>query len=224
MSCPRIALSVADHFDVSLSQEQRQEHEQHLASCADCRLEVGMLQPIPAQLNHWQDVAVPDWDRQRAVRPVVARTSLPSRRARWRTLANWIPLAASLVLAIAVVTQTRLQVSDDGWILSFGDNNPASSVQVASVGTEQINALLAAQAAQAESQQIAMRQWVEAALRTHGEATADNLMQWVNWMEQQRQQDVQRMEAGFQQLLDRDFQTVDSVRQLASYVMYQELP
>jgi hypothetical protein len=97
-------------------------------------------------------------------------------------------------------------------------------MQVASVDMEQINALLAAHAEQAQSQQEATRQWVEAALRTHGEASADNLMEWVNWMEQQRQQDVQRMEAGFQQLLDRDFQTVDSVRQLASYVMYQEQP
>jgi len=224
MSCPRIALSVADHFDDSLSQEQRQELEQHLASCEDCRQEVVLLQQIPAQLNHWQDVAVPSWDRQQAARPIVARTTLPQRRSRWRKLADWMPLAASLVLAVAVVTQTRLQVSDDGWTLSFGGVMPASSMQVASVDMEQINALLAAHAEQAQSQQEATRQWVEAALRTHGEASADNLMEWVNWMEQQRQQDVQRMEAGFQQLLDRDFQTVDSVRQLASYVMYQEQP
>ena len=78
--------------------------------------------------------------------------------------------------------------------------------------------------AQADAQQVATRQWVETALRTHGETTADTLFQWMSWMEQQRQQDVQRMEAGFQQMLDRDFQTVDSVRQLASYVMYQEAP
>jgi hypothetical protein len=35
---------------------------------------------------------------------------------------------------------------------------------------------------------------------------------------------VQRMDAGFEQLMNRDFQTVDSVRQLASYVLYQEAP
>ena len=29
------------------------------------------------------------------------------------------------------------------------------------------------------------------------------------------------MEAGFQQMLDRDYQTVNSVQQLATYVQYQ---
>jgi len=222
MSCPRIALSVADHFDDSLTPSQRQELEQHLASCAECRQEIAQLQDIPAQLRNWQDMAVPAWDRKPQARHVLARGSLPLRRRAdsWRKAANWLPLAASMVLAVAVVTQTRLNVTDDGWSLSFGGAAP-SVTSAPALDVAQLNALLQSHA---EVQQAATRQWVEAALRAHGETTAENLMQWVNYIEQQRQQDVQRMEAGFQQLLDRDFQTVDSVRQLASYVMYQELP
>ena len=111
---------------------------------------------------------------------------------------RWAPLAASLVLAIAVMTQTRLEVNESGWQISFGGV--------------------------ADNRQAEMQAWVEAALRTHAETTADNVYQWMTWMEQQRELDVQRMEAGFEQLLNRDYQTVDSVRQLASYVMYQESP
>ncbi|KKO11022.1 hypothetical protein LCGC14_0025070, partial [marine sediment metagenome] len=58
-----------------------------------------------------------------------------------------------------------------------------------------------------------------------GDNTADTLVQMADWFEQQRALDIQRMEAGFQQMLDRDYQTVNSVQQLASYVQYQgDLP
>lgn len=220
MSCSRIDLTVADHFDDSLTAAQRQEHQQHLASCDVCRQELAQLQHIPARLRNWQDVAVPEWDSRSVLTAAKPRRVLPRTGAGWRKLANWAPLAASMVLAMAVLAQTRLQVSEQGWSLSFGAEMPVSSAQ-AELDMERIDALLAAHA---EAQQTATRQWVEAALLTHGQATADNLYQWMSWMEQQRQQDVQRMEAGFQQLLDRDFQTVDSVRQLATYVMYQESP
>ena len=216
MSCPRIDLSVANHFDNSLTPEQRQEHAEHLVVCEICRQEIAQLENIPGQLKRWHNESVPAWDSRAIMNPPKARRSLPRRHLGLRKLAQWAPLAASLVLAVAVLTQTRLAVSADGWSISFGANAPSSSLD-----TTQLNALLTAHA---EAQQAATRQWVETALRTHGETTADNLYQWMNWMEQQRQQDVQRMEAGFRQLLDRDFQTVDSVRQLASYVMYQELP
>lgn len=220
MSCPRIDLSVADHFDDSLTPALQQAHQLHLSECEVCRQEVARLQNLSSALKSWDHEQVPAWDRRAIMNPVKARRSLRRRQIGWRKLANWAPLAASMVLAMAVLTQTRLDVSADGWSLSFGSSAPAAA-QPAALDLARIEALFAAQA---DAQQVATRQWVETALRTHGETTADTLFQWMSWMEQQRQQDVQRMEAGFQQMLDRDFQTVDSVRQLASYVMYQEAP
>jgi hypothetical protein len=123
-------------------------------------------------------------------------------------------LAASLMLAVAVLTQTRFEVTDAGWSLSFGGSAELPA-------NDQLNSYLAEFA---EAQRADTQLWVASVLRTHGETTADGIYQWMTWMEQQREQDVRRMEAGFEQLLDRDFQTVDSVRQLASYLMYQETP
>jgi|SRR5690554_6417223 len=41
-------------------------------------------------------------------------------RFRRRSVLQWLPLAASLLLAVAVVTQTRIDVDDTGWALTFG--------------------------------------------------------------------------------------------------------
>ena len=63
---------------------------------------------------------------------------------------------------------------------------------------------------------------VEQALAQFGETSADSLVQLVQYIEQQREQDMRQMEAGFRQLLNRNYQTVNSVQQLASFVQYQE--
>ncbi|MDO9519984.1 MAG: hypothetical protein Q7L19_07230 [Pseudohongiella sp.] len=214
MSCPHVAESIADHFDEFLSPATQQKHQQHLADCRECRSEIDALNALPKMLGAWQTQSVPDWDRRAIMRPHAVRKTLPHRHSHWSSVARWVPLAASLVLAIAVVTQTRVEVTDSGWSLSFGGSAQDS-------GNEQLDSYLAIYAA---AQQSDTREWVENALRAHGETTADSVYQWMTWMEQQREQDVRRMEAGFQQMLDRDFQTVDTVRQLASYVMYQESP
>lgn len=214
MTCPHIADSIADHFEEKLSPTAREKHQRHLAECHECRDEITALHSVPRLLGAWQTQSVPEWDRNVIMRPHVTRKSLPQRHSRWPSIARWAPLAASMVLAIAVVTQTRVEVTDAGWSLSFGSSDPT-------LDADQLQGYLAEYA---DNQQAETRQWVEAVLRSHGETTADSVYQWMTWMEQQREIDVQRMEAGFQQLLDRDFQTVDSVRQLASYVMYQEAP
>ena len=214
MTCPHISESVANHFEKMLSPAARLKHEQHLSDCHQCRQQLAAFGGIPQILGQWQTQSVPEWDRAGIMRPAAARKTLPQRVAVTGGIVRWAPLAASLVLAVAVLAQTRIEVTDAGWSLSFGGHSGALD-----------SAELADYLAQhAEMQQTQTRQWVEAALRVHGETTADSVYQWMTWMEQQRDQDVQRMEAGFQQLLDRDFQTVDSMRQLASYVMYQETP
>ena len=202
MSCPHIAETIANYFEEFLSPGAKQKQQQHLTECPECRREIAALNAVPAMLGQWQRQSVPDWDRSAIMRPQASRKPLSHRHTPWLAglsrVAGWAPLIASMILAVAVITQTRLEVTASGWVVSFGGS--------------------------VASQQADTRAWVEAALRSHGEATADNVYQWMTWMEQQRELDLQRMETGFQQLLDRDFQTVDSVRQLASYVMYQETP
>lgn len=220
MSCRQTPDIVADHFDSRLSSQARQEIQQHLAACADCRAELALLAPARDMLLTWQHEPVPDWDRGHAQAQAEQprRQPLLRRRPRlsWGDAGRWIPLAASLVLSVAVLTQTRLDVSDQGWQLSFGGGaNEEASLQ-------QLDAYMAAQASLQQQQN---QQMLESALQQFGDSTADTLVQLVDWFEQQRELDIQRMEAGFQQLLDRDYQTVNSVQQLASYVQYQgDLP
>ncbi|MDO9476949.1 MAG: hypothetical protein Q7L07_09565 [Pseudohongiella sp.] len=147
------------------------------------------------------------------IKPVPIRKSIPSRVRTIPLLAQWLPLAASVVLTIAVFSQTRLEVNEQGWSVSFGTSS--------TLDAQQLDDYLAAYS---RAQEADTREWVQSALKTHGETTADSVYQWMTYMEQQRELDIKRMEAGFEQLLDRDFQTVDSVRQLASYVMYQVAP
>lgn len=222
MSCHQTPDIVAEHFDTRLSPPARQLVQQHLAACADCRAELALLAPAQDMLQTWQHQPVPDWDRGHACVHAHAQSQTTSgqrqpllrrhTRLSWQDAGRWIPLAASLLLSVAVLTQTRLEVSDQGWQLSFSGGASDMSLP-------QLDAYLAAQA---NLQQQQHEQMLESALKQFGDNTADTLVQLVDWFEQQRELDIQRMEAGFQQLLDRDYQTVNSVQQLASYVQLQD--
>lgn len=213
MSCPNTPELIADHCDPMASAESLQRHRIHLEGCQYCQQELELLKPVPARLLRWQNLSMPDWDRSSMIKPVPIRKSIPSRVRTIPLLAQWLPLAASVVLTIAVFSQTRLEVNEQGWSVSFGTSS--------TLDAQQLDDYLAAYS---RAQEADTREWVQSALKTHGETTADSVYQWMTYMEQQRELDIKRMEAGFEQLLDRDFQTVDSVRQLASYVMYQVAP
>jgi hypothetical protein len=214
MSCPNTPELIADHCDPHVSAEVLKRHQLHLDACRFCQLELIVMRKVSAELLRWQPLSVPDWDRTGMIRASGARKSLPSRPLKWSVIQRWLPLAASLVLGVAVIAQSSLTVGPQGWSLSFGSQSQGLTAA-------QLDEVLTAFAA---SQQLQTRHWVESALQTHAESTADSVYQWMTYMEQQRASDVQRMESGFEQLLNRDFQTVDSVRQLASYVMYQVTP
>lgn len=214
MSCPHTPEIIADHCDADVPAEVLQRHRVHLDTCWDCRQKLSSLRGVPGELLRWQSIPLPDWDRSGMVKSTSRRKTLASRSYQWPTIGQWLPLVASLLLAVAVMTQTTLSIGPQGWSVSFG-------VQSAVLSAEQLDEYLTAHA---NTSQTETREWVEAALQTHGQTTADSIYQWMTYIEQQRAQDVQRMDAGFEQLMNRDFQTVDSVRQLASYVLYQEAP
>jgi hypothetical protein len=214
MSCPHTPEIIADHCDPDVSAEVLQRHRVHLDTCRVCQQELIALRSVPGELLRWQSIPVPHWDRSGRVKATSKRKTLPNRSHQWSAIRRWLPLAASLVLAVAVMAQTRMSIGPQGLSVSFGAQSPGFSA-------EQLDEYLTAHA---NARQAETREWVEAALQTHGQTTADSIYQWITYIEQQRALDVQRMDAGFEQLMNRDFQTVDSVRQLASYVLYQEAP
>lgn len=218
MSCPKTPEILSDHFDTSLSASARQQIQAHVDGCAVCRAELAQLEPVTNMLQGWRSEAVPEWNRAAAKGSAISHA--PDRTARkplhrsarwWTGWPQWAPLAASVMLAVAVLTQTSVSVSDEGWSVSFGGS--AAELQLA-----QLDAYLVRHA---EFQQEVNQQMIEVALQQFGENTAENLYQMVAWFEEQRELDLRRMEAGFQQILDRDYQTVSSMQQLASFVQFQ---
>lgn len=218
MSCPKTPEILSDYFDAGISEPARQQIQAHIDGCAVCRAELAQLKPVTSMLQGWHSEAVPEWNRAAAKGSAISHT--PDRAARkplhrsarwWTAWPQWAPLAASVMLAVAVLTQTSVSVSDEGWSVSFGGS--ATELQLA-----QLDAYLARHA---EYQQEVNQQMIEVALQQFGENTAENLYQMVTWFEEQRELDLRRMEAGFQQILDRDYQTVSSMQQLASFVQFQ---
>ena len=225
MSCDQTPHLIADYFDDHADAARRQQIDQHLLGCADCQQAVHELSPAAVMLAQWRDEPVPQWKPARIMQQDKGMASSPNSRhdeggqrpaaesagrARWL---QWGPLAASLVMAVAVVFQVQINVNDQGWQLSFAGRDGAT------MQTQSLDNYLADFA---EQQQLANQQMVEQALAQFGETSADSLVQLVQYIEQQREQDMRQMEAGFRQLLNRNYQTVNSVQQLTSFVQYQE--
>jgi len=60
-------------------------------------------------------------------------------------------------------------------------------------------------------------------MRQYDDNNSRNLEQVIEYFDLQRQQDLQLLQSGYQQLADSDYETIRSVQQLASYVQYQGL-
>jgi hypothetical protein len=221
MHCPQTPDVLAASCELQTGTSLSPELQAHVDGCALCRAELMQMAPVTQALTGWQNEQVPEWNRRDVgllghhhkpgKRGRKALSRIPLWASSWQ---QWAPLAASMVLAVAVLMQTSVSVSDQGWSVSFG--GAASNADVLSL--PQLEAYLAQYA---EQQQEWNQQVLQVALQQFGDHTAESLYEMVTWFDDQRELDLQRMEAGFQQMLDRDYQTVNSMQQLASFVQFQ---
>ncbi|ALO45866.1 anti-sigma factor family protein [Pseudohongiella spirulinae] len=216
MNCQHTPILVADYLGGQLAPERRLEIEAHLAACEICRCEVESLRPTLELLENYVPGETPEWDRKASAVPIVNDPGVGRRVTNWL---HWASLAASCVLATALVLQLNVQRDSDGWALSIGGQGSEAAPGEAFVTDQQLRDYLAVFA---EEQRQETQQDLQQALTRFSETSSDSMMQLVQYLERQRELDIQRMEAGFQQMLDSNFQTVNSVQQLASYVQYQE--
>lgn len=213
MNCQQTPLLVADYLGGELAPARRREIEIHLAECAHCRSEVELLRPAVELLGGYAPDEAPEWDRNATAAPISRQRRAGRRAADWL---QWGSLAASCVLATALVLQVSVQRDSTGWTVSVG--GPQQAVNSDVVTEQQLQDYLAVFA---EQQRQESQQELQQALARFSETSTDTFMQVVQYLERQRELDIQRMEAGFQQMLDSNFRTVNSVQQLASYVQYQ---
>ena len=228
MLCDQTAMLVADYFDKSLSAAARAGVDQHLAQCPTCKQEVLAMQAVVARTLQWQEQSVPEWDRASVALPLDSDTDNATFAKRsgnrsvrrvdsshWSGVSawwQWGPLAASVFMAVAVIFDLQISSNDNGFNVAFGGSY--ASLTSAAVA-EQWQLLEQQQRAET----LATMQVV---LQEFGDSNAGNLSRIVDYFEQQRQLDLELMQAGYQQLIDSDYETIRSVRQLASYVQYQD--
>lgn len=225
MSCRETESLVADYFDSSLSATQRRNLNQHVQHCAYCRDELAAAQRVDVHLRQWQDQPVPQWNRI----PEGLRKERASRKLSWFSWWQWTPAVLSLVLVLAVFSNTQLTRTQDGFVLAFGaENSMDEATLAAQLARFQEQQMLRqeqefqALAARMEERQDASNiRLMETVISQMSDSTARSLDQVMAYFEATREQDMQVLQSTYQQLADSDYETIRSVQQLATYVQYQ---
>ncbi|MES3007482.1 MAG: zf-HC2 domain-containing protein [Pseudomonadota bacterium] len=230
MTCKQTTALVVEYLESDLSAAQRSILEHHLRDCVHCRQELASVQQTQASLRSWQEEPVPQWNR------IPASLQPTEKRHRSPTLFGWqwVPLAASFLLALAVLLNVQISTTPDGIVVAFGGAAGVSEAGVSEVDvTEQLarfeeqqqqlqeEQLQAFTVRMEERQDAANARLMETMVSQFGETTSRSLEQVIAYVEEQRERDLQVLQSSYQQLADSDYETIRSVQQLATYVQYQ---
>ncbi|MCB1672535.1 MAG: zf-HC2 domain-containing protein [Gammaproteobacteria bacterium] len=221
MSCPRTSHLLTEYFDESRSPSAREETERHLRQCPDCSNELSGLLSVQESLRHWEERRVPQWDRGVALFRAERQPELPQRRG-W--ILQWLPTAASLVMLVLLVFDAEIYRDESGFRIVFA--GAGTAVQQAQLDTrfedfstvqrqrqeQQLQQFLTRLDEQQARRDLDLRQAVMSEARQLG---AENFERIYSYFEQQRQLDMETVQVSYQQLLDRDFETLRTMQQLA---------
>ena len=222
MSCPKTHYLLQEYFSEGLSAVARNELDRHLADCAHCNAQLESVLLAQQDLQQWQEQRVPHWDRHLELFRQEHRIDRPVSRF-WLSW-QWLPTAASLAMLCVLLFNVNVISNDSGFSISFAGPSASGS---------NLNAQLAdfEQAQRLEMQQLVARvegrqdstnvQLLQAVMEQAQQSTADSLDQMYAYFEQQRLLDLQDMRAGYEQLVDSDYETIRSLQQLVNYVGYQ---
>jgi hypothetical protein len=222
MSCPKTHYLLQEYFSEGLSAVVRNELDRHLADCAHCNAQLESVLLAQQDLQQWQEQRVPHWDRHLELFRQEHRIDRPVSRflLSWK----WLPTAASLAMLCVLLFNVNVISNDSGFSISFAGPSASGS---------NLNAQLAdfEQAQRLEMQQLVARvegrqdstsvQLLQAVMEQAQQSTADSFDQMYAYFEQQRLLDLQDMRAGYEQLVDSDYETIRSLQQLVNYVGYQ---
>jgi hypothetical protein len=222
MSCPKTHYLLQEYFSESLSAVARNEFDRHLADCVHCNAQLESVLLAQQDLQQWQEQRVPHWDRHLELFRQEHRIDRPVSRF-WLSW-QWLPTAASLAMLCVLLFNVNVISNDSGFSISFAGPSASGS---------NLNAQLAdfEQAQRLEMQQLVARvegrqdstsvQLLQAVMEQAQQSTADSFDQMYAYFEQQRLLDLQDMRAGYEQLVDSDYETIRSLQQLVNYVGYQ---
>ena len=226
MSCPKTQHLLTEYFSDDVSVLMREEIDRHLSTCSSCRSELNLLLSVRQQLEGWREERVPHWNRGM---DLFRRDHAGSGQVRhW--LWQWFPAAASCAMLVLLVFNVSISSSDEGFAISFGANQQPLDATVLEQRLAEFSASQTAQQNQElqtflaridERQDANNLRLMQAVMDRASQTTGENFDRMYTYFEQQRQQDLQSLLTGYQQLADSDYQTIQNVQQLANFVRFQ---
>ena len=222
MSCPKTHYILQEYFSENLLIVARDELDKHLTECVYCNAQLESVLLAQQNLRQWQDQKTPHWDRGLELFRQEHRIDRPVSRF-WISW-QWLPTATSLAMLCVLLFNVSVVSNDSGFSISFsGSSALDSNLNTQWVEFEQARRLEIKQleARVASRQDITNVQLLRAVMEQTQQSTADSFDQMYAYFEQQRLLDLQDMRAGYEQLVDSDYETIRSLRQLVNYVGYQ---
>ncbi len=221
MSCPKTEHLLQEYFSDDLAPLASEEIERHLAQCPDCNQELEALLLAQSQLQQWQQEEVPHWDRGLEL---FKREHRPGEQQKAGfSIWQWFPTAASFAMLCLLIFNTSLSTAGGGLSISFGgsDAAPAARTMLAELQQEQQREFDAMMARFEDRQDANNLQLMQAVMAQTQQTTADNLDRIFTYFEEQRLEDLQVLSQSYQQLVDSDYATIQSLQDLARYVSFQ---
>ncbi|MBT5720387.1 MAG: zf-HC2 domain-containing protein [Gammaproteobacteria bacterium] len=222
MSCPKTQYLLQEYFSEDLSAVARDELDRHLSDCAHCNAELESVLFVQRDIQQWQEQSVPHWDRGRELFRREHRAERPLSQL-WLSR-QWFPTAASLAMLCVLLFNVSVVSNESGFSVSFGGSSGANidlRAQLAQFEQAQrgeMRQLVARVESRQDSNNV---QLLQAVMEQAQQSTADSFDQMYAYFEQQRLLDLQDMRAGYEQLVDSDYETIRSLQQLVNYVGYQ---
>ena len=222
MSCPKTQYLLQEYFSEDLSAVARDELDRHLSDCAHCNAELESVLFVQRDIQQWQEQSVPHWDRGRELFRREHRAERPLSQL-WLSW-QWFPTAASLAMLCVLLFNVSVVSNESGFSVSFGGSSGANidlRAQLAQFEQAQrgeMRQLVARVESRQDSNNV---QLLQAVMEQALQSTADSFDQMYAYFEQQRLLDLQDMRAGYEQLVDSDYETIRSLQQLVNYVGYQ---
>ena len=222
MSCPKTQYLLQEYFSEDLSAVARDELDRHLSDCAHCNAELESVLFVQRDIQQWQEQSVPHWDRGRELFRREHRAERPLSQL-WLSW-QWFQTAASLAMLCVLLFNVSVVSNESGFSVSFGGSSGANidlRAQLAQFEQAQrgeMRQLVARVESRQDSNNV---QLLQAVMEQAQQSTADSFDQMYAYFEQQRLLDLQDMRAGYEQLVDSDYETIRSLQQLVNYVGYQ---
>ena len=225
MSCPRTPHLLKEYFSDELSTIAREEIEAHVSACEYCRTELTDVLEAKEILEGWQQQKAPHWDRgSELFRREHGKGG--QHLTLWdRMFWQLIPSSASFLMLLLVLFNVQLSSDQDGFRVSFG--SPAVS---ASYIEQELQIFNEIQQSELENaiRQLEVRQdsqnleLIRSVMYKNQQDMLSGLERIYALFEDQRLRDLEDMRIGYQQLMDSDYETLRSLRQLAQFVSYQQ--